>query len=164
MKILVEGESDKAAVDAVAARLGVRANVVSTDGVTNFGRHLDGAVGGLYDVAEAELVAGALGVGVNELVAHGFFACDRDLEDELLRSIGPDVVLDIAEQEGDLRRFRTLQQQPEWRDRPVHEQLRRWFGSGGSRKVRYARLIAERLDLDRLPHPLLKLMGHVRAS
>lgn len=162
MKVLVEGDSDKAAVDELAARLGVEIEVVATDGVTNFARHLGGAVAGLYDVGEAELVGGALGVRVEDLAGHGFFPCDRDLEDELLRAIGPDAVLDIAEREGDLRRFRTMQRQPEWRGRDVHDQLRRWLGSGGSRKVRYARMIAERLDLERLPEPLARLMAYLR--
>ena len=47
--VLVEGESDKAAVEVIAARLGLEVRVVAAGGVTNFGRHLGEAVGGLYD-------------------------------------------------------------------------------------------------------------------
>jgi len=47
-----------------------------------------------------------------------------------------------------------LQGQPEWRSRPVGAQLRRFLGSGASRKIRYARLLAGAVDLGRLPHPL----------
>jgi len=50
--------------------------------------------------------------------------------------------------------FRTLQKQPAWRDEPVEEQLRRFLGSGGSRKIRYARLLVEALEPDAAPRPL----------
>lgn len=161
--IVVEGESDKVAVEVIAARLGVEVTVVAAGGVTNFGRHLGEAVGGLYDRPAARQVAGAKGVAACDLEEVGFFASEGDLEDELLRAVGVEAVLEIMESEGDLRRFQTMQQQPEWRDKPVHKQLCRWLGSGAGRKVRYARLLAERLDLSELPYPLARLMGHVGA-
>ena len=161
--ILVEGESDKAAVEVIAQRLGVEVNVVATGGITNFGRHLGSAVGGLYDKPEARQLAGARGVAACDLEEVGFFASDGDLEDELLRAVGVAAVLDLVESEGDLGRFRTMQQQPEWRNQPVHKQLRRWFGAGAGRKIRYARLLAEQLDLAALPQPLARLMAYVTA-
>ena len=161
--VVVEGESDKAAVEVVAERIGLEVRVIAAGGVTNFGRHLGEAVGGLYDKPEARQVAGARGVAACDLEAVGFFASDGDLEDELLRAVGVEAVLDLVESQGDLGRFRSMQQQPEWRDQPVHDQLRRWFGSGAGRKVRYARLLAEQLDLAHLPRPLAQLMAHVRA-
>jgi hypothetical protein len=91
----------------------------------------------------------------------GFFVCDVDLEDELIRSLGGQSVLEIVAAEGDLRSFRTLQKQPAWAGRPVEEQLRRFMGSGGSRKIRYARLLVEALDLDRVPRPLDGVLAHV---
>jgi hypothetical protein len=43
---------------------------------------------------------------------------------------------------------------PAWRGRPTEEQLRRFMGSGGRRKFRYARILVEALDLERVPRPL----------
>ncbi len=65
-----------------------------------------------------------------------------------------------AAAEGDLRPFRTMQKQPEWRGRPVEDQLRRFLGSGARRKVRYASLLVDALDLDRVPEPLAGLIEH----
>src|SRR5207249_4374984 len=71
----------------------------------------------------------------------GFTVCVLDLEDELIRSLGAAAVEAVVEAHGDLGSFRTLQTQPAWRERPPEEQLRRFMGSGGSRKIRYARLL-----------------------
>jgi hypothetical protein len=35
------------------------------------------------------------------------------------------------------------------------------MGSGGSRKIRYARLLVEALDLARVPRPLDRVLTHV---
>jgi hypothetical protein len=84
----------------------------------------------------------------------GFYVCEADLEAELIRALGPDAVEAVVDAEGDLAAFRTLQKQPEWRGRAVDEQLRRFMGSGGSRKIRYARLLVDALDAARVPRPL----------
>jgi hypothetical protein len=60
----------------------------------------------------------------------------------------------IADAQGDLGAFRTLQKQPAWRGRPTEEQLRRWLRSGARRKIRYARFLVEALDLSEVPRPL----------
>jgi hypothetical protein len=92
--------------------------------------------------------------------ALGFYVCDADLEDELIRALGADAVLAVVEVHGDLGPFRTLQKQKAWHGRPVEEQLRRFMGSGARRKIRYARFLVEALDLARVPRPLdLVLMG-----
>jgi hypothetical protein len=91
----------------------------------------------------------------------GFFVCDPDLEAELIRALGADAVLEVAEAQGDLGAFRTLQKQAAWQGRPVEAQLRRWLGSGGRRKIRYARLLVDALDLDRVPRPLDRVLVHV---
>jgi hypothetical protein len=67
----------------------------------------------------------------------------------------------IVEAQGDLGRFRTLQRQPEWRGRPLEEQLRRFFGSGGRRKIRYAPLLVDALDATRIPRPLDGVLARV---
>ena len=59
----------------------------------------------------------------------------------------------IAEQ-GDAQPLRTLQQEPEWRGEEVESQLRRFMGSGARRKIRYAKLLVDALDADRVPRPL----------
>lgn len=63
-------------------------------------------------------------------------------------------MVEVADGHGDLVSFRALQKQPEWRERPTEEQLHRWLGSGGSRKIRYARYLVEALDLAAVPRPL----------
>jgi hypothetical protein len=91
----------------------------------------------------------------------GFFVCEADLEDELIRALGPENVEAVVEAHGDIGPFRTLQKQPEWRGRPLHDQLRRFFGSGGRRKIRYARYLVEALDPGGVPRPLDGVLRHV---
>ena len=67
----------------------------------------------------------------------------------------------VVDAEGELGSFRTLQKQPAWHGRPVEEQLRRFMGSGGSRKIRYARLLVDALDLGAVPRPLDRALAHV---
>ena len=97
----------------------------------------------------------------DEMERLGFFVCDPDLEAELIRAIGPSAVERIAEAQGDLQAFRTLQKQPAWAGRNTDEQLRRWMGSGGRRKTRYPPLIIEALDPDAVPRPLRQLLDYI---
>ena len=98
------------------------------------------------------------------MAALGFYVCDADLEDELIRALGADAVESVVAAEGDLASFRTLQKQPAWRGRPPAEQLRRFLGSGGSRKIRYASLLVQALDLTRVPAPLDGVLEHIRVG
>jgi hypothetical protein len=91
----------------------------------------------------------------------GFYVCVVDLEDELIRALGSDAVEELVAAQGHLGSFRTLQKQPAWQGRPKEEQLRRFMGSGGSRKIRYASLLVDALDLTRVPRPLDLLLAHV---
>ena len=172
--VLVEGISDRSAVEALAERRGrdlaaEGISVVAIGGAQAIGRFLnelgprglDVRLAGLCDAAEeGEFQRGLerAGLGSNltraDMERLGFFVCVADLEEELIRALGSAAVEEVAEAEGDLGAFRTLQKQPAWQGRPVEEQLRRFMGSGGSRKVRYARLLVEALDLDRVPRPL----------
>jgi hypothetical protein len=52
-----------------------------------------------------------------------------------------------------------MQKQPQGRARPDDEQLRRWLGSGGRRKLRYAELLVDALEPDRVPRPLERLLS-----
>jgi len=56
-----------------------------------------------------------------------------------------------------------LQKQPEWRDRPLDRQLRRFLGNA-SRKITYAPLLVEALDLTKAPRPLDAVLGHLRSG
>jgi hypothetical protein len=172
--MLVEGISDQIAVETLAARhgrdLGVeRVVVLPAGGVHAITRYLmqfgpAGAglrLAGLCDVGEENVVRRGLasaGIGSPRTRADmerlGFYVCVEDLEDELIRALGTARVEALIDSQGDLGSFRSLQGQPEWRSQPAGAQLRRFLGSGARRKLRYARLLAGSVDLDRLPHPL----------
>lgn len=175
--ILVEGRSDQAAVTALAERQGrdlaAEAVVVAMGGITNLGHYL-GLLGqrgagmhivGLYDEPEADAVRrGLLASGVEpdeDLTAHRFHVCRRDLEEELLRALGVEPVLHLFEQEGEAGRFRTFQRQPAQRERPIAAHLHRFLGIRSGRKVRYGRLLVEALPLDRVPAPLEAVLAEV---
>jgi predicted ATP-dependent endonuclease of OLD family len=162
--VLVEGTSDQVALETLAERREVSLvaegiEIVPIGGAQAIGRFLAHfrplgiPLAGLYDAAEAREFS-------NGLEERGFFACDPDLEGELIRALGTATVEAVAEANGDLNAFRTLQKQPAWREQPVEEQLRRFLGSGGSRKIRYARLLVETLDPDAAPEPLDRVLGH----
>ncbi len=81
----------------------------------------------------------------------GFYACTRDLEDELTRAVGPDGMERVLVEQGELRAFRTYQKQPAHRALPLEEQL---HGFMWNRKQKYAVLLVEALDLESVPRPL----------
>jgi hypothetical protein len=152
--VLVEGTSDQVALETLALRRGrdlaaegvLVESIGGAQAIRRALAHHDGArLVGLVDAGEADGFRRAL---------DAVFVCDPDLEGELIRALGADEVLRVIEAQGDLGPFRTLQKQPSWRGRPVEEQLRRFMGSGGSRKIQYARHLVEALDLDRVPAPL----------
>ena len=179
--VLVEGVSDKYALEALAKRRGrdlhaEGVSVVPIGGAQAIGsfleRHAERArdvkLAGLCDVNEEPHFRRALeraGFGSNltraDMEALGFYVCVDDLEDELIRSLGAAAIEEVAEMQGDLGAFRTLQKQAPWRDRPVEEQLHRFMGSGGRRKTRYARLLVHALELERVPRPLDGVLSHV---
>jgi hypothetical protein len=178
--VLVEGESDRAAVLALATRRGVElaaagVEVVAMGGVTNIARSVAelGPQGrglrltGLYDAGEERFVRRGLervGVAVGpDLAAHGFHRCESDLEEELIRALGVERVLAVVEAEGDLSHFRGLRQQPAQRERRAEDQLHRFFGSGSGRKLRYGALLVAALADDEVPAPLVRVLGDALA-
>jgi hypothetical protein len=96
--------------------------------------------------------------------ALGFYVCVADLEDELIRCLGAARVERVVEAQGELRSFRTLQRQPAWQGRSSQDQLRRFIGSHSGRKVRYARLLADALDLTIVPRPLDRVLAHIQRT
>ncbi len=178
--ILVEGWSDEAALEAVAANERVALAdhgvvVLPLGGVTNIGKFaaaLDALpapprVCGLYDASEEAVALRHLRrTGLAELAsradaaAAGFFACERDLEDELIRAAGPAAVEELLAQDNDLASFRRFQRQPEHRAQALSAQLRRFMGTRAGRKERLASRIASSLPAARVPAPLRALLRH----
>jgi NAD(P)-dependent dehydrogenase (short-subunit alcohol dehydrogenase family) len=178
--VIVEGISDRIAVEALASRRGrdldaegvVVVPVGGAHGIGRFLARLDLGAGlrlaGLCDAGEEREFARALeraGLGTNltraEMERLGFYVCDGDLEAELIRALGAAAVEGVLATHGDLGPFRTLQKQPQWHGRPKEEQLRRFMGSGGRRKIKYARVLVDALDLARVPRPLDAVLAHV---
>jgi len=178
--VLVEGISDQVALETLAERRGRNLDaegiaVVPMGGAQAIGGFLnlygppglDLRLAGLCDAGEEldfrrGLERAGLGSDLTraDMERLGFFVCDADLEQELIRALGAASVEQVVEARGDLGAFRTLQKQPEWRGRPLEEQLRRFMGSGGRRKIRYARFLVEALDLSQVPRPLDLVLAH----
>jgi hypothetical protein len=179
--VLVEGQSDQRAVETLAGRQGRDLDaegiaVVPMGGATNIGRFLalygPGGLGlrlaGLCDAAEEGAFRRGLersGLGArltrSGMEALGFHTCVADLEDELIRAVGPPTVEDILGAQGDLASFRLFQRQPAQRGRDLQAQLRRFMGTRSGRKFEYARSLVAALDLDRVPRPLDALLAQL---
>ncbi len=173
--VLVEGDSDKAALETLAKRLGrdleaEAVSIVSMGGASSLADFMNQVLGstspgttlaGLCDEAEAPQFCRALksvGLGsdlsISDMESLGFFVCVRDLEDELIRSLGTGAIEGILTEQGELRRFRKFQNQPHWRGEPIDRQFHRFTGIKSGRKIRYGRILVEALDLTRIPGPL----------
>ena len=179
--VLVEGVSDQLAVEALAVRRGRSLDaegisVVPIGGSKNiktflaqFGpQGLDVGLAGLCDAAEEGDFQRGLeraGLGSNltraDMERLGFYVCIADLEDELIRSLGAAAVEQVIEAKGELESFRSFQKQPAWRGRTREEQLRRFFGTQGGRKIESAALLVGALDLAQVPRPLDLVLAHL---
>lgn len=162
--ILVEGASDQRAIEALARRRqrnlaaeGVL--VVPITGATNLERFVallgpsgvDLTLVGMCDEAESGLFAAAL-------AEDRFFVCERDLEDELIRALGAETVIDLMAGQGQIGRFQRFQRQPAQRHKTLEQQVWRWLGN---HKIRYAPLMVDALDLDHVPAPLESVLAAV---
>lgn len=176
--VLVEGKSDRIALETIAARQGrdlaaEGVAIVAVGGAHGVDRFLDifGPAGanvrlaGLCDVGEERHFARGLeraGLGAaltrDGMEALGFFVCVRDLEEELIRAVGDSAVERVIAAQGDLTSFRTYQKQPAHRERGFHDQL---HGFMWNRKQRYARALVEALDARAVPRPLAGVLAHV---
>ena len=160
--VVVEGASDRAALVRLAER---RGRDLARDGVAVIpigGAHAlprflaslgNPAVklAGLCDAREAEHFRRALG-------GAPCYVCDADLEDELVRAVGVARVEQIIAAQGEWRSFRTLQKQPAQRSRTIEQQLEVFLGN---RKIRYAPLLIDALELERVPAPLDGVLSYV---
>jgi len=182
--VLVEGLSDRAALHALAAMKGLdlaaeRAAIVAIGGATNISRYLelDGPQGrglllaGLCDAGEEwayrrRLTHAGFGAELTRtrMEQLGFFVCDLDLEDELIRALGVDAVEQVIEQQGELASLRIMQRQPAQRGRTAQQQVRRFIGTRSGRKIRYGQLLVEALEPDRVPAPLVGVLDWVRSG
>jgi hypothetical protein len=187
--ILVEGTSDQAALEALAARRGhdLAASgvaIAAMGGATSIGHYLDllGPGGrdvrlaGLCDAAEEGYFRRALqragmlsapsrggpqaGLSRAGMEAAGFYVCDADLEDELIRALGAGRVEDIIDGQGELRSFRTFQKQPAQQGRDPEAQLHRFMGTRSGRKSQYAWLLASALEPTQVPRPLDRVLAY----
>jgi hypothetical protein len=174
--VLVEGISDRVALEALAERRGrdlaaEGVSIVPMGGAQAIGRFLehfsglDVALAGLCDAGEEADFRRALeragfgsGLARDEMEELGFYVCVEDLEDELVRSVGPAAVEQVITAEGDLGTFRTFQRQLAKRDLPYEEQLWRFMWN---RKARYASLLVGALDLSQVPRPLEGVLARV---
>lgn len=179
--VLVEGLSDQIALETLAARRGrdlgaQRVVVLPVGGAHAVRRYLarfgpQGAnvrLAGLCDVGEEDIFRrGLAGAGLGsprtraEMERLGFHVCVADLEDELIRAVGVATIEALFDAHGDLGPFRSLQSQVAWRGQRVDAQMRRFFGSGSRRKLRYAQILVEAVDLDRVPRPLDAVLADV---
>ena len=178
--VLVEGASDKAAVEVLAGRRdqvlgGAGLHVLAMGGATSIGhflaalgpRGIGARLGGLCDAGQEgylqqALARGGLGASTSRagLEALGFYVCTTDLEDELIRAAGTGTVEQIIRAQGELPSFRIFQQQPAQRQRTTAEQLHRFLGTRSGRKSRYARLLAGALDPAQVPRPIERMLAH----
>ncbi|MFJ9036939.1 TOPRIM nucleotidyl transferase/hydrolase domain-containing protein [Streptomyces sp. NPDC102406] len=168
--VLLEGLSDLAAVEALAARRGrdLAAEgvcVVSMGGAMSVGRYagllgppgLGLRLAGLCDVGEKGFFERGLTRARAPL--DDLHVCAADLEDELVRALGMAEMEDVLRAAGDLRAWQTFQRQPAQHGRASHQQVRRFLGTKKGRKIRYGRLLVEALAADRTPPPLDGLLA-----
>jgi len=179
--ILVEGISDQIALETLAVRrgrdLGAEGVVIlPIGGIHAIKRYLrqfgpegaDVRVAGLCDAGEEEFLRRSLAVARfgspqtrTDMARLGFHVCVEDLEDELIRAVGAERVTELFDTHGDRKSFRSMQGQPAWRGRNAEAQMRRYLGAGSARKLRYARLLTEAIDLPRVPRPLDAVLAGV---
>lgn len=106
--ILVEGESDRAAIEVVASRLGVELPaIVTINGASGAraaaARYRDETLIGLVDANEQRQFEGFVPTA---------FVCEPDLEGELVRALGIDGVLEVIDSQGELRRSVAFRSNP----------------------------------------------------
>lgn len=164
---VVEGVTDQIAVETTAGLVGVDLTEVvvlpinGAQAIARVAPELDRTapgrpIVGLCDVAELPYFERA-GAGRRFDV----FVCRDDLEDELLRAAGEQLVLEVFDAGGDAASFRTMRRQAAWCDRPFAEQAHRFVRAGARRGQRYAEAVLRALPPERVPAPLRDLVAVV---
>ncbi|GAA2065258.1 hypothetical protein GCM10009801_10420 [Streptomyces albiaxialis] len=171
--VLLEGPSDFAAVEALAA---LRGRDLAAEGVCVL------PMGGAMSVGRYAGLLGPNGLGLRltglcDEREQGFyhrgmeragaspgdvFVCVADLEEEMIRALGPETVEGIVlRTEEDQRPWQTFVRQPAQHDRTREQRLRRFLGTRKGRKIRYGRLLVEALSPGRTPAPLDALFANL---
>jgi Overcoming lysogenization defect protein-like, TOPRIM domain len=157
--VLVEGITDRIALDAVAGRLALDLDDIEI--VPIGGAQAIRRASALY---QGERVVGLCDAGeerwFRRVLGDATFVCVKDLEDEMIRALGPERVQGVVAAQGELDTFRSFQNQLFWRGRPVEMQLRRWLQNGG-RQHRYPPLLVEAMESDEIPRPLAGVLAAV---
>jgi hypothetical protein len=141
--ILVEGQSDRVALETLAEKLGRDRPEIAVLG----GAH---AIAGFVALTGNQRLVGLCDRNEEFLfrrVLDTVYVCDPDLEGELIRALGADRAVALVDPS-----FATLQKQPAWRGMPLEDQLRRYLSGRSGNKLRYARLFVEALEV--IPAPL----------
>src|SRR5436190_8041121 len=156
--VLVEGITDRLALESVAARLGL-----DLDGVEIV------PIGGAQAVRraaaeyEGENVVGMCDAGeerfFRRVLGDATFVCVKDIEDELIRAVGVPRVEELLEAQGELATFRHFQNQPAWRGRSGADGLPRWLQSADRRRYRYLPWLVEMLEPHEIPAPLAGVLA-----
>ncbi len=157
--ILVEGITDRLALEAVAVRLGMELRGVEivpiggAQAVRRAAAEYEGEqhIVGMCDAGEERFFRRVLGDAT--------FVCHKDIEDELLRAVGVPRVEELLAAQGELTTFRHFQNQPAWRGRSAAEGLPRWLQSADRRRYRYLPLLVEMLEPDEIPQPLSAVLA-----
>lgn len=159
--VLVEGITDRIALEAVAAKLGRDLAAEGVEVVPIGGAQAIRRVSAEY---EGERVIGLCDAGeerwFRRVLGDATHVCVENLEDELIRALGAGRVEEVVAAEGDLETFRNFQNQPAWRGRSIESQLLRWMHNG-DRHHRYPPLLIAELEPSELPSPLAGVLGHV---
>src|SRR5690242_11841097 len=160
--VLVEGITDRIALEAVAAKLGRGLTAEGIEIVPIGGAQAIRRAAAQYD---GERVVGLCDLGeerwFRRVLGDATYVCVKDLEDELIRALGPDRVQEVVAAQGELETFRSFQNQVFWRGRPVEAQLRRWLQASDGRGKRYPPLLIAALEPNELPPPLVGVLEHV---
>ena len=156
MVIAVEGISDEVVLTTISRRQGrdlaaegIRIQAIGgAHAIRRFVAQLgsDVHVRGLCDENEQHLF---------RRVLDDVHVCVPDIEGELIRAIGIDRVLEIVDADA----FAKMRRQPAHRDTPVEQALHRWLRASSQRFHRYLPVLAEALELDRVPAPLAGVLG-----
>jgi putative ATP-dependent endonuclease of the OLD family len=174
--MFVEGPSDRLAMLALAKKknlaldsLGVSIVTLDGAGILTWFVKLFGPSGfqlplcGLCDsdhLSEWSKVLETSGVGTNlsqaKMETIGFFVCDRDLEDELIKTLGLAAVIQTIDQNGDTNAWKIFCQQPKNKNLTQADQLRAFLRKT-QRKVLYAPLLVSKLSTT-IPRPLEELL------
>ncbi|MFJ9692164.1 TOPRIM nucleotidyl transferase/hydrolase domain-containing protein [Kitasatospora sp. NPDC101183] len=173
--VLLEGLSDSAALDTLAAAHGrdLAAEgvcVLPMGGAMNVGRYAanlgrDGLglrLTGLCD--EGERGYYERGWQLAGAAAPDIHVCVADLEDELIRTLGVGVVRELVEDQGDGRALEVFLRQPAQRVRTAHQQLHRFLSTKSGRKIHYGHVLAAALTPGHPATPLTALLAGLLAG